>query len=153
MLHANGSHADLDVVVIGGGVQGLLALDVLVEHGYSCALVSDGDLGSGQTLHSHGFLNTGFGMSGPELQHASIDVAQPYLEKRGLELSQDWVLIPPPNFPLFDGLPTATLPTGFVWPGETAVSLRDRSFPKRRLAETLSQGHQDRVLRGPPRRF
>lgn len=147
-IRTDESPTELDVVVVGGGIQGLLALNALVDKGYSCALVSDGDLGSGQTLHSHGFLNTGFGMSGPELQRASIDVAQPYLEERGLELSQDWVLIPPPNFPLFEGLPTATLPSGFVWPGETAVSLPDRSFPKRRLAETLSHGHQDRVLRG-----
>ena len=149
MLHANGSHADLDVVVIGGGVQGLLALDVLVEHGYSCALVSDGDLGSGQTLHSHGFLNSGFGFSGPELQRASIDLVQPDLLERGLELGQDWVFIPPPGFPVPEGLPAATLPPGFAGAlGETAVRWTDSSFPKRRLVEVLSQDHQDRVLRG-----
>lgn len=143
------SRAELDVVVIGGGVQGLLALDVLVEKGYSCALVSDGDLGSGQTLHSHGYLNTGFGMFGPELPHASADVVQPYLEKRGLELSHDWMLIPPPNFPLFEGHPIATLPTGFVTPpGMTAVGLPDRSLPKRRLVEVLSHSHHDRIIRG-----
>ena len=149
MLHANGSHADLDVVVIGGGVQGLLALDVLVEHGYSCALVSDGDLGSGQTLHSHGFLNSGFGFSGPELQRASIDLVQPDLVERGLELAQDWVFIPPPGFPVPAGLPAATLPPGFAASlGETAVRWADSSFPKRRLVEVLSQSHQDRILRG-----
>jgi glycine/D-amino acid oxidase-like deaminating enzyme len=52
----------VDVVVIGGGVQGLVILDSLIAAGYSCALVTEGDLGSGQTLHSHGFLNTGFGL-------------------------------------------------------------------------------------------
>jgi glycine/D-amino acid oxidase-like deaminating enzyme len=143
------SSTQLDVVIIGGGVQGLVALNVLVENGYSCALVSDGDLGSGQTLHSHGYLNTGFGMFGPELPRASVDVVQPYLEERGLELSHDWVMIPPPNMPLFEGLPQATLPSGFAAPpGARAVRLPDRSLPKRRLVEVLSQSHRDRILRG-----
>src|SRR3989442_2353823 len=132
------SSTQLDVVIIGGGIQGLLALNALVGKGYSCALVSDGDLGSGQTLHSHGYLNTGFGMFGPELPHASADVVQPYLEERGLELSHDWVMIPPPNMPLFEGLPTATLPSGFAAPpGLSAVGSPDRSVPKRRLVEIV----------------
>jgi hypothetical protein len=139
----------LDVVIIGGGIQGLVALNSLVEKGYSCALVSDGDLGSGQTLHSHGYLNTGFGMFGPELPLASIDVVQPYLEERGLELSHDWIMIPPPNMPLFEGFPAATLPSGFVTPpGLKAVGLPDRSIPKRHLVEVLSQGHRERILVG-----
>jgi hypothetical protein len=143
------SKAQVDVVIIGGGIQGLVALNALVEKGYSCALVTDGDLGSGQTLHSHGYLNTGFGMFGPELPRASVDVVQPYLEKRGLDLSHDWVMIPPPNMPFFEGLPTATLPNGFaVPPGMTAVRLPDRSVPKRRLVEVLSDSHHDRILRG-----
>jgi glycine/D-amino acid oxidase-like deaminating enzyme len=143
------SSTQLDVVIVGGGIQGLVALNALVAEGYSCALVSDGDLGSGQTIHSHGYLNTGFGMSGPELPRASADVVQPYLEERGLELSHDWVLIPPPNMPAFEGLPPAALPTGFVAPlGLTAVRLPDRSVAKRRLVEVLSNGHHERILHG-----
>src|SRR4030088_559436 len=139
----------LDVVIVGGELQGLAALNALVEAGYSCALVSDGDLGSGQTLHSHGYLNTGFGMLGPELPRASVDLVQPYLEKRGLELSHDWVMIPPPDMPFFDGLPPATLPGGFTTPpGLRAVGLPDRSLPKRGLVEVLSQSHHERILRG-----
>jgi glycine/D-amino acid oxidase-like deaminating enzyme len=146
---SSASQAQLDVVIVGGGIQGLVALNALVEKGYSCALVSDSDLGSGQTLHSHGYLNTGFGMFGPELPRASADVVQPYLEKRGLELSHDWVMIPPPNMPLFDDLPAASLPSGFATPpGLRAVGLPDRSFPKRGLVEVLSQSHHERILRG-----
>ena len=146
---SSASEAELDVVIIGGGIQGLVALNALVEEGYSCALVSDGDLGSGQTLHSHGYLNTGFGMFGPELPRASVDRVQPYLEKRGLVLSHDWVMIPPPNMPLFDGLPPATLPSGFAMPpGLRAVRLPDRSLPKRGLVEVLSHSHHERILRG-----
>jgi glycine/D-amino acid oxidase-like deaminating enzyme len=143
------SQAQVDVVIVGGGIQGLVALNALVDKGYSCALVSEGDLGSGQTLHSHGYLNTGFGMFGPELPHASVEVVQPYLAERGLDLSHDWVLIPPPNMPFFEGLPAATLPSGYEAPhGLKAVALPDRSLPKRRLVEVLSQGHHDRILRG-----
>ncbi len=143
------SSANLDVVIVGGGIQGLVALNALVAEGYSCALVSDGDLGSGQTLHSHGYLSTGFGMFGPELPRASVDVVQPYLEERGLELSHNWVMIPPPNQPMFEGLPAATLPDGFIVPpGLTAAGLPDASFPKRGLVEALSHSHHDRVLRG-----
>ena len=152
---SSASQAGFDVVIIGGGIQGLVALNALVDKGYLCALVSDGDLGSGQTLHSHGYLNTGFGMFGPELPDASVDVVQPYLEKRGLELSHDWVLIPPSSMPIFEGLPTATLPSGFAAPsGLRAVKLPDRSLPKRRLVEILSESHHDRILRGQatPRR-
>ncbi len=146
---SSASKAELDVVIIGGGIQGLVALNALVEEGYSCALVSDGDLGSGQTLHSHGYLNTGFGMFGPELPRASVDLVQPYLEKRGLVLSHDRVMIPPPNMPLFDGLAPATLPSGFATPpGLKAVALPDRSLPKRGLVEVLSQSHDERILRG-----
>jgi glycine/D-amino acid oxidase-like deaminating enzyme len=145
----NAPDATLDVVVIGGGVQGLLALDALVEKGYSCALVTDGDLGSGQTLHSHGFLNTGFGFAGPELQRASIDLVQPDLVERGLELAHDWIFIPPPGLPVAPGLPAATLPPGFAASlSATAVEWVDKSFAKRRLVDVLSQGHQDRILRG-----
>ena len=148
-LGADAAIAELDVVVIGGGVQGLLALDALVEKGYSCALVSDGDLGSGQTLHSHGFLNSGFGFAGPELQLASTDVVQPDLVERGLELSQGWVFVPPPGFPGPAGMPAAALPPGFA-PSLSATAVRwaDSSFPKRRLVEVLSQSHQDRILPG-----
>lgn len=71
------------MVVIGGGIQGLLALGALVAKGYACALVTEGELGSGQTIHSHGVLNTGFGMLGPELPTALVDLVQPYLEEPG----------------------------------------------------------------------
>ena len=76
----------VDVVVIGGGVQGLVILDTLIAAGYSCALVTEGDLGAGQTLHSHGFLNTGFGLAGSELPEAAAELVHPYLRARGFRL-------------------------------------------------------------------
>jgi glycine/D-amino acid oxidase-like deaminating enzyme len=143
------STAQLDVVIVGGGIQGLLALSELVEKGYSCALVSDSDLGSGQTLHSHGYLNTGFGMAGPELPRAAAEVVQPYLQERGLEMRGGWVMIPPPNMPAPESLPSARLPSAFaVPPGLRAVELPDHSVSKRGLVEILSKAHRDRIIRG-----
>src|SRR5258708_5555817 len=142
-------HAAAPLAAVGGGVQGLLALDALVKMGYSCALVCDGALGSGQALHSHGFLNSGFGFGGPELQQASTGVVQPDLVARGVNLDQDWVFIPPPGFPVPEGLPHATLPPEFDGvPGEPAAKCADSPFPQRRLVEVLSEGHQHRVIRG-----
>jgi len=139
---------DLDVVIVGGGIQGLLALDTLRARGYACALVSDGDLGSGQTLHSHGFFNTGFGLLGDQLQRASHELVQPYLRAHGLEPTGQWMLIPPPGFPDEGALP-ATLPAGFDTSiAERVVALSDRSFPKQRLVETMSRGHLARIVRG-----
>src|SRR5690348_2369708 len=89
----------VDVVVIGGGVQGLLILDTVMEAGYSCALVTEGDLGAGQTLHSHGFLNTGFGLAGRELPEAATRLVHPYLRARGVSLTGNWALLPPSGLP------------------------------------------------------
>lgn len=144
--------AELDVVIIGGGLQGLLALETLSERGYAVALVSEGDLGEGQTLHSHGFFNTGFGMLGAALPQAALEVVQPYLRVHGVEPTGDWRVVLPPGFPGADAMPGAPLPDGFAPPFATdAVASPDRSFPKRQLVEAVARGHCDRVLRGRAR--
>jgi glycerol-3-phosphate dehydrogenase len=51
--------APVDVLIIGGGIQGLVLLDQLTEHGYGGDLVTKSDLGSGPTRHSHRLLNSG----------------------------------------------------------------------------------------------
>jgi glycine/D-amino acid oxidase-like deaminating enzyme len=139
----------VDVVVIGGGVQGLLILDTLIEAGYSCALVTEGDLGGGQTLHSHGFLNTGFGMFGPELTAAATELVYPYLRAHAVTLTGDWAILPPPGLPAFASLPPASLPDGFS-PAfrDAARALPDYSFNKRQLVEALSQGREGYIFRG-----
>src|SRR5215471_6552949 len=111
----------VDVLVIGGGVQGLVILDRLLAAGYSCALVTEGDLGAGQTLHSHGFLNTGFGLSGSSLPQAAAQLVHPFLRARGVTLTGNWAVLPPPGLrglllrarPAFARLPPAHLPEGF----------------------------------------
>ncbi|HEY7984673.1 MAG TPA: FAD-dependent oxidoreductase [Ktedonobacterales bacterium] len=147
----------VDVVVIGGGVQGLVILDTLITAGYSCALVTEGDLGAGQTLHSHGFLNTGFGLGGTELPEASARIVQPFLREHGVSVTGNWVILPPTGLrglllrtlPTFRKLPPAHLPEGFT-PALTATAraLPDYSFDKRQLVAALSQGREAHIVRG-----
>jgi glycine/D-amino acid oxidase-like deaminating enzyme len=147
----------VDVVVIGGGVQGLVILDTLITAGYSCALVTEGDLGAGQTLHSHGFLNTGFGLSGRELPEAAAQMVHPFLRARGVTLTGNWAVLPPPGLrglllrarPAFARLPPAHLPEGFS-PAllETARVLPNYSFNKRELVAVLSRGREASIIRG-----
>ena len=149
--------AAVDVAVIGGGVQGLLILDSLIAAGYSCVLVTEGDLGTGQTLHSHGFLNTGFGLAGRELPEAAAQIVHPFLRARGVTLTGDWALLPPTGLPglllralpMFARLPPAHLPRGFA-PAfrDAARALPDYSFNKRELVEALSRGREDYIVRG-----
>jgi hypothetical protein len=138
----------VDVVVVGGGVQGLLILDTLIEAGYSCALVNGGDVGAGQTLHSHGFLNTGFGMS-DELPEAAAELAVPYLRANGVTLTGNWTILPPPGLPAFANLPSASLPDGFA-PAfkDAARTLPNYNFNKRQLVQALSRGRDGYIYRG-----
>ena len=139
--------ADVDVLVIGGGIQGLLALEALRNRGYAAALVTAGDLGEGQTIHSHGFLNTGFGMMGTALADASRDVVQPYLRDHGIEPTGEWRVVPPPGFS--SPAPAAPLGSGFDESlGARAVASPDRNFPKRRLIEAIVGAHGDSVVPG-----
>jgi hypothetical protein len=147
----------VDVVVLGGGVQGLVILDTLIAAGYSCALVTEGDLGAGQTLHSHGFLNTGFGLGGRELPEAAAQIVHPYLRAHGVSLTGNWTVLPPSGLrrllvrarPAFAGLPPAHLPDGFspAW-RNAARALPDYSFNKRQLVKALSQGREGYIVRG-----
>lgn len=138
----------VDVVVVGGGVQGLLILDRLIAAGYSCALVSEGDLGAGQTLHSHGFLNTGFGMS-DELPAAATELVQPDLDARGVTLTGNWTILAPPDFPTVTRFLPECLPDGFS-PAfkDAARALPNHSFNKRQLVEALSRGREEYIYRG-----
>jgi hypothetical protein len=146
-----------DVVVIGGGVQGLVILDSLIAAGYSSALVTEGDLGAGQTLHSHGFLNTGFGLGGRELPEAAAQIVHPYLRSHGVGLTGNWAVLPPTGLrgllvrarPAFARFPPAHLPEGFSPAHQDAArTLPDYSFNKRQLVEALGQGRSDYIVRG-----
>ena len=53
------SNAELDVLVVGGGVAGLWCLDALVEAGYNAALLESKALGTGQSISAQGILHGG----------------------------------------------------------------------------------------------
>ncbi|HEX9943131.1 MAG TPA: FAD-dependent oxidoreductase [Thermoanaerobaculia bacterium] len=56
----------LDVLVLGGGVQGLWILNDLLQEGYHSLLLETGELGGDQTCHSHAYIHHGhvFGTHG-----------------------------------------------------------------------------------------
>src|SRR5205807_2344176 len=51
---------DLDVLIIGGGVQGLWLLNDLTQLGYTVFLITNRPLGVGQTMHSHVYIHHGY---------------------------------------------------------------------------------------------
>jgi len=53
------SNLSIDVLVIGGGLQGLHTLNAITKLGYSALLVTKDKLGSGQSLHSHDYIHGG----------------------------------------------------------------------------------------------
>lgn len=159
----------VDILIIGGGVQGLVLLRHLTQHGYACVLVTNGDLGSGQTLHSHGFFNSGYPFLRHELRDALKQTVLPAVRERRLQLygeNDGYIVAPPPameawrkgwdvhGYDYEEALP-ASLPAGFQdgvlfrgAPPARAVKIREYSFPKRQLVKLLSDGLLDRVIRG-----
>jgi glycine/D-amino acid oxidase-like deaminating enzyme len=58
---------EIDALVIGGGVQGLMLLHDLKKKGYSVLLLELNKLGGGQTSHSHVFIHPGYLCRKPSL--------------------------------------------------------------------------------------
>ncbi len=87
----------VDILVIGGGIQGLVLLDELTRQGYAAAMVTNSELGSGQSLHSHGFLNSGYHMPQQQWRAAMKQVVIPFLKERGLQIYGDnqWFILAP----------------------------------------------------------
>jgi glycine/D-amino acid oxidase-like deaminating enzyme len=136
-----------DVLIVGGGLQGLLVLDQLSAAGRSCVLVTDSDLGSGQTLHSHGLLNTGFGFAGPRLRETRDRLVLPHLRARGIQPYGDWFLLTPDDVEVGERASSSILPRGMD-PGAARIRrLPELNFPKRTLVEALGRDHLDRILR------
>ncbi len=89
----------VDVAVVGGGIQGLVVLRELTSAGYGCVLITNADLGSGQTLHSHGLLNSGTGLATGSLQKELHKFTLPYLQRIGVPVygrDRSYLLAPKP---------------------------------------------------------
>ena len=139
------SAVPIDALVIGGGLQGLLVLDRLLSEGFSCALVTASPLGAGQTLHSHGVLNTGFGMAGPEPVRVLRQVVLPDLARRGVRTYGEWGAIVP-------GLPPGgevlAAPEGVELRGGAFLRLPEVNVDKRELLSALARGLEDHIVCG-----
>lgn len=151
----------VDVVVVGGGIQGLVLLRELVAVGFGCVLVTDGDLGAGQTLHSHGLVNSGTGLLTGELRTEVHEVTVPYLRRLGVPLTgaeRSFLLAPDPmveqlapaweaNRYRADRADPSVLPRGLE-PLAPVYRLHGLNVDKRRLVGALSDGLEHLMLRG-----
>ena len=144
----SGPAIKIDVVVVGGGLQGLLLLDELSAAGRSCVLVSTTDLGHGQTLHSHGLLNTGFGFAGPRLREIRDRLVLPFLRSHRIPTYGSWFLLSPDEVDVGEAVGPRDLPDGFDAGGVFVRRVPELNFPKRTLIETLARDHMDRIVRG-----
>lgn len=48
---------DTEVLVIGGGFTGIMLLDKLIKKGYRTVLVTEKEIGDGQSLRMHGYMH------------------------------------------------------------------------------------------------
>lgn len=151
----------VDVAIVGGGVQGLVLLRELISAGYQSVLITNGDLGSGQTLHSHGLLNSGTGLVTGGLQRELHEFTLPYLRGIGLPLYGDdrsFLLAPDPVVaelaPLWEAnsyhpqrADPSNLPPGLE---SVAPVYRVQAFnvDKRRMVAALSAGLERLILGG-----
>ncbi len=138
----------IDALIAGGGLQGLVLLDVLAAAGRSCVLVTHSEMGQGQTLHAHGLLNTGFGFAGPELRETRDRLVLPFLRARGIEPYGEWFLLAPDEMQVGETASADSLPAGFDTGGAHVWRLHELNFPRRRLVESLVHDHLGRLFFG-----
>lgn len=148
----------VDIAVIGGGIQGLLILRELVAAGYSVVLVTKHPLGTGQTLHSHGLLNSGTGLLTGLLRDETATTIN-YLRALGVGLyGSDSSFLALPKEVVDTLAPMwranayeprledpASLPAGFVT-GADVYRAHGVNVDKRRLVEQLSSGMSSLII-------
>lgn len=90
-----GDVTKVDVLIIGGGVQGLTLLNELTERGYGTALVTNSPIGQGQSLHWHGVLSSGYTNPRPEVRNSVKEDWLPYLNDLGVSTygNEDWYVL------------------------------------------------------------
>jgi glycine/D-amino acid oxidase-like deaminating enzyme len=88
----------VDILVVGGGIQGLVMLRELSAAGHRCLLVTNSDIGDGQTLHSHGLLNSGTGLVTGETYADLVTHVLPAVQQLGVPVGGDersYLALPP----------------------------------------------------------
>lgn len=151
---------DADVLIVGGGIQGLVVLRELTQAGYACALVTARELGTGQTLHSHGLLNSGGGLvTGALRQQTEATVA--YLHRLAVPVygeASSFLALPPAVVDQLSALwqanghqpePVAADEVGFAVGDQLrCFRVRGQHVPKRALVRRLAAGLDDRMISG-----
>jgi glycine/D-amino acid oxidase-like deaminating enzyme len=151
----------VDVAVVGGGLQGLVVLRELVSAGYACVLITNADLGSGQTLHSHGLLNSGTGLVTGALHRELYELTLPYLGDIGVPVyGEDRSFLLAPDALVEQLAPVweanhyqperaapSSVPPGLE-PGTPVYRVQGFNVDKRRLVTALSAGLEPLVLGG-----
>ncbi|MDP9442673.1 MAG: FAD-dependent oxidoreductase [Actinomycetota bacterium] len=151
---------NVDVLIVGGGIQGLVVLRELTEAGYAAALVTAGELGVGQTLHSHGLLNSGTGLlTGTLREQTEATVA--YLRRLGVPVygeASSFLALPPAMVeqlsPLWQAnghqpAPVDTEEVGFAMGHEfRCFRVPGYHVAKRSLVRRLAAGLADRTISG-----
>jgi glycine/D-amino acid oxidase-like deaminating enzyme len=79
----------LDVLVVGGGVQGLSLLAELTDRGYAVGVVTDAPVGTGQSLHWHGVLTSGYTDPDARVRESVLADWLPFLDRLGVRTYGD----------------------------------------------------------------
>ncbi|HTA15836.1 MAG TPA: FAD-dependent oxidoreductase [Solirubrobacteraceae bacterium] len=78
---------DVDVLIIGGGAQGLWVLNDLTKRHYRTVLLERGELGGGQTCHSHGLIHRGHYYDDVDMMivlNAAAQFWEAFVDERGI---------------------------------------------------------------------
>lgn len=142
-------------------MQGLVVLRELTSAGYGCVLITNRHLGSGQTLHSHGLLNSGTGLMTGALRPELYEATLPFLRQLGVPVYGDdrsFLLLPDPVVsqlaPAWEanGYHPRRADAGALPAGLEAVApvyrVEGLNVDKRRLVAALSAGLEHLVLAG-----
>lgn len=164
---------ELDLLIVGGGIQGLTLLHHYTEENLgSVLLVSRDPLGEGETLHSHGYLHKGHFLP-PEKKALIPDLMESFqwwngwMSRNGLRYEDDAPVLfdlSEDRFETVTGIwkaagldfePMTRLPAPLQGgsytspaPRRRLVRIGDRLIPPWKILRKLSEPLQDLLLRG-----
>src|SRR3954451_4992871 len=79
---------DVDVLIVGGGAQGLWLLNDLTKRQYKAIVLERDELGAGQTCHSHGLIHRGHYYDDVDMMivlNAAAQFWQAFIGEKGIE--------------------------------------------------------------------
>ncbi|WP_415380391.1 hypothetical protein [Halosimplex sp. TS25] len=160
--------ADVDVLVVGGGIQGLLLLNELTDRGYAAALVSNAPLGAGQSFDWPGTLSKGYLDPDADQRRAVEERWLPFAEDERVPVAGgEWYVCStdhpyrylPPQWDDhgyeydergIDGLPEI-YHDGTIFAkgsGEHVTAVDEYAIDREALVHALADGHEERIVVG-----